>query len=98
METLADQWMEQGAQEERQRAEEWLKQEKGKWTEQAKLENAQETLIDVVGDVYGPLPKLLQDRIKSLQSIENLRTLTRKVYKIQSLPEFTELVNRAAEN
>jgi hypothetical protein len=98
METLADHWMEQGAQEERQRAEEWLKQEKGKWTEQAKLENAQETLIDVATEQYGPLPSILHGKIKFIQSQENLRALHRKVIKTKSLEEFTELVNRAAEN
>ena len=98
METLADQWMEQGAQEERQRAEEWLKQEKGKWTEQAKLENAQETLIDVATEQYGPLPSMLHGKIKSIQFQENLRALHRKVIKTKSLEEFTDLVNRAAEN
>ena len=98
METLADQWMEQGAQEERQRAEEWLKQEKGKWTEQAKLENAQETLIDVATEQYSLLPSMLHGKIKSIQSQENLRALHRKVIKTKSLEEFTELVNRAAEN
>ena len=98
METLADHWMEQGAQEERQRAEEWLKQEKGKWTEQAKLENAQETLIDVATEQYGPLPSILHGKIKFIQSQENLRALHRKVIKTKSLEEFTDLVNRAAEN
>lgn len=87
METLADQWYKQG-------------EDRGVilGKEQGKLEYAQETLIDVAGDVYGPLPSSLQDKISSIQSIENLRTLTRKVYKTQSLDEFTELVNRAAED
>ncbi len=66
--------------------------------QKGKLEYAQDTLIDIAADLYGPLPKLLQDKIKSIQSIENLRTLTRKVYKSESLEEFIELVNRAAEN
>ena len=35
METLADQWMEQGAQKERHGAEEWIKQKKDKWERQA---------------------------------------------------------------
>ncbi|MDZ7759599.1 MAG: Rpn family recombination-promoting nuclease/putative transposase [Desulfovermiculus sp.] len=98
METLADQWMEQGAQQERQKAEEWIKQEKPKWVEHGELKNSQETLIDVAGDLYGPLPGSLQEKIKSIQSIDSLRTLTRKVYRIQSLDEFTDLVNRAAQH
>ncbi len=87
METLADQWLKEG-------------EDRGVilGKEQGKLEYAQETLIDVAGDFHGPLSTSLQDKIKSIRSIENLRTLTRKVYKTQSLEEFTELVNRAAQN
>ncbi|WP_040419549.1 hypothetical protein, partial [Desulfonatronospira thiodismutans] len=69
-----------------------------KWEKHAKLEYARENLIDVAGDFHGPLPNSLQDKIKSINSIDNLRTLTRKVYRTQSLEEFTELVNRAAQN
>lgn len=98
METLADQWMEQGAQKERHRAEEWIKQEKDKWERQAELKNAQETLTDLAAEVYGPLPGMLQVKIKSIQSIENLRALTRKIIRTESLDEFTESVNRAAHN
>ena len=72
--------------------------EKPKWIEHGELRYAKEALIDVAGDVYGPLSSSLQAKIKSIQSIENLRTLTRKVYKTESLEEFTELVNRAADN
>ena len=63
----------------------------------AKLENSQENLIDVATEVYGPLPGSLYEKIKSIQSLENLRALNRKVIRTQSLDEFTELVNRAAQ-
>ena len=72
-------------------------QEKPKWIEHAKVENAQETLIEVATEQYGPLPDILYEKIKTIQSMENLRALTRKVIKSQSLEEFTELVNRAAQ-
>jgi predicted transposase/invertase (TIGR01784 family) len=62
------------------------------------LKNAQETLMDIAADLHGPLPNSLQAKIKSIQSIENLRAITRKVHKTSSLEEFTELVNRAVEN
>jgi hypothetical protein len=60
--------------------------------------SSQETLIDVAGDLYGPIPNNLQAKIKSISSIGSLRALTRKVHKTHSLEEFTELVNLAAEN
>ena len=63
-----------------------------------KLEYAHESLIDVANDLFGPLSNSLQAKIKSIQSIENLRALNRKVHKTSSLEEFTELVNRAVEN
>ncbi len=72
--------------------------EKPKWEKHAKVEYAQENLIDVAAEQYGPLPGMLHKKIKSIQSLENLRALTRKVIKTQSLEEFTELVNRAAQN
>ncbi|EFI33173.1 conserved hypothetical protein [Desulfonatronospira thiodismutans ASO3-1] len=94
METIADMLEKRGY----DRGYDTAYQEKPKWEKQAELKNAQETLIDVAGDFHGPLPNSLQDKIKAIDSIDNLRTLTRKVYKTQSLEEFTELVNRAAQN
>ncbi|RQD64519.1 MAG: hypothetical protein D5R98_05020 [Desulfonatronovibrio sp. MSAO_Bac4] len=73
-------------------------QEKPKWEKQAELKNAQETLIDVATEAYGPLTGSLHEKVKSIQSLENLRALNRKVIRTQSLEEFTELVNRAAQN
>jgi CTP-dependent riboflavin kinase len=66
--------------------------------QKGKLEATQETLMDIAADLHGPLPDSLQVKIKSIQSIENLRAITRKVYKTGSLEEFTELVNRAVQN
>ncbi len=68
------------------------------WEGVAKLENAQETLIDLATEVYGPIPGMLQVKIKSIQSIENLRALNRKIIRTESLDEFTEMVNTAALN
>ncbi len=66
--------------------------------QKGELKATQETLIDVAIEQYGPLPGMLHEKIKSIQSMENLRALHRKVIRTQSLEEFTELVNRAAEN
>ena len=93
MGTIAEMFRREGD----ERTEQRLVQEKPKWEKQGELKATQETLIDVAGDVYGPLSSSLHEKIKSIHSIENLRTLTRKVYKTQSIEEFTELVNRAAQ-
>ena len=96
-----DEAMQTAAEQIRQEVYNELKQEQERLLvereQQGKLEAIQETLIDVAGDMYGSLPNSLQAKIKSIQSIENLRALTRKVYKTESLEYFTELVKRAAE-
>ncbi|MFW5730091.1 MAG: Rpn family recombination-promoting nuclease/putative transposase [Desulfonatronovibrionaceae bacterium] len=63
-----------------------------------KLKATQETLIEQAAELYGPLPDMLSVKIKSIQSMENLRALARKIIRTESLDEFTELVNRAANN
>ena len=70
---------------------------KNEWFGQAKLEATQETLVDAATEQYGPLPGMLHEKIKSIKSLENLRALNRKVIRTQSLEEFTELVNQAAQ-
>ena len=79
------------------RADEWFIQELIKIVTKTKLENTQDILIDVAGDFHGPLPISFHEKIKSIKSMENLRALNRKVIRTQSLEEFTELVNRAAQ-
>ncbi|WP_045214453.1 Rpn family recombination-promoting nuclease/putative transposase, partial [Desulfonatronovibrio magnus] len=63
--------------------------EKPQWVTEGKLEATQETLIDLATEVYGPIPGMLQVKIKSIQSVENLRALTRKIIRTKSLDEFT---------
>nr|WP_045214507.1 Rpn family recombination-promoting nuclease/putative transposase [Desulfonatronovibrio magnus] len=91
METLADQWLRQGKHEGV-----IIGREEG--LVKGKLENAQETLIDQASELYGPLPGMLSVKIRSIQSIDNLRVLARKIIRTESLDEFTELVNKAALN
>jgi hypothetical protein len=90
MNTLADQWINEGEQR--------ILQQKPQWIEYGKLEATQENLLDIATEQFGPLPTVLQDTIKSIQSIDNLRALMRKVHRTNSLDEFTDLVNRAAES
>jgi hypothetical protein len=90
MNTLADQWINEGEQR--------ILQQKPQWIEYGKLEATQENLLDIATEQFGPLPTVLQDTIKSIQSIDNLQALMRKVHRTNSLDEFTDLVNRAAES
>uniref|UniRef100_UPI0005EB9D6D Rpn family recombination-promoting nuclease/putative transposase n=1 Tax=Desulfonatronovibrio magnus TaxID=698827 RepID=UPI0005EB9D6D len=68
------------------------------WEGVGELKNAQDTLVDLATELYGPLPLMLSVKIRSIQSIDNLRILARKIIRTESLNEFTELVDRAAEN
>ncbi len=61
------------------------------------LRATRETLIDLAAELYGPLPGILPIKIKSIQSIENLRALTRKIVRTSSLEEFSGMVNKATE-
>jgi len=93
MGTIAEMFRREGREETEQR----FIQEQPKLEQQAKLKANQETLIDVATEQYGPLPGMLHEKIKSIQSLENLRALHRRVIKTQSLEEFSELVNQAAQ-
>ncbi len=90
METLADQWLREGE----DRGVILGKQE---GLVEGELKNAHETLIDLAAEQYGPLPGMLPVKIRSIQSIDNLRVLARKIIRTESLDEFTELVNRATD-
>ncbi|MDZ7759582.1 MAG: Rpn family recombination-promoting nuclease/putative transposase [Desulfovermiculus sp.] len=98
METLADQWMEQGAQNERQRAEEWIRQEKDKWEKQAELKATQRLILENLNEKFGVVSQSLADRIKSIQSLETLNGLFKQTHRANSLWEFKEFVERALES
>ncbi len=97
MGTIAEMFRREGDERTKLEYENKINHLKDEWFGKAKFENSQETLIDVATEQYGPLPGMLHEKIKSIQSLENLRALHRKVIKTQSLEEFTELVNRAAQ-
>ncbi len=90
MNTLADQWIQQGREE--------ILQEKGKWMEQAELKATQETLIDVATEQYGPLPAMLETKIKTIKSATTLKNLARQAVKLESFDDFTQSVKRVTEN
>ena len=106
MGTIAEMFMRKGE----ERAQKRFMQEKPQWVQEGrqegreegrqegKIEATQETLLEVATEQYGPLPSVVSERIKAIRSLENLRALTRKAIKTESLEEFTDLVNRAADN
>ena len=97
METLADQWQEQGAQKEREKAEEWIKQQKDKWVGEGKLEATQDMVIDIASEQFGPLSANLESKIKTIQSVSTLKNLARQAVKLDNFDDFLHTVNRVAE-
>jgi len=97
METLADQWMEQGAQKERHRAEEWIKQEKDKWERQAELKATRENLIKSLKMRFEIVQPDIKNRIRSLESLDTVNDLFELSFKCSSLDEFANYLNKLSK-
>ncbi len=97
METLADQWKQQGAQQERHRAEEWIKQEKDKWERQAELKATQRLIVEILTERFDVVGSGLTQKIYSIESLDILNGLFRKTQRVDSLEEFSKLVDKALE-
>ena len=84
-----------------ERAEQRFLQEKEKlameYGQKGKLENAQEMVIDLAGEQYGPLPASLEEDIRAVQSVTTLKTLGRQVLKLDNIEDFIRLVKKALE-
>lgn len=82
MSTLAEQWMKEGEQR--------ILQKKDKWVDEGRLKNSQEMLIGFIQDRFDIITPHLIDKIKQIQSIEVLPGLSKKVWKVEDLNEFTQ--------
>ena len=98
METLADQWEEKGAQKERKKAEEWIKQERDKWIDEGRISTLQNVILENLTERFDVVGAGLTNKIKSIQSLETLNGLFRKTNKVKSMDEFRELVDKALES
>ena len=65
--------------------------------QRGKIENAQEMVIELASEQYGPLSVSLESEIRSIQSVTTLRNLGRQILKLDNMEEFTGLVRKALE-
>ncbi len=87
MDTLADQWMEQGKNEGRTEG-----------IVLGKLENSREMLLEAISEKFGTISADLVRRINFIESHETLKMLFKQTFRMDSLEEFKEQVHRATDN
>ena len=80
MNTLAEQWIQEGEQR--------ILKKKDKWIDQGKIQNSQEMLIEYIQDELDIPTQSLINKIRSIRSYDLLRGLFRKARKVNSLDEF----------
>lgn len=85
MNTLAEQWKEEGKQE--------ILQQKDKWINEGKLERTQDMLISAIQNKFGVIKPTLAGKIRSIQSIESLDGLFSQVFKVEDKKKFVSLVD-----
>ena len=85
MNTLAEQWIQEGEQR--------ILKKKDKWEKEAKIERSQEMLISAIQNKFGIIKPGLAARIRSIQSIETLDSLFNQVFFVEDKKEFSKLVD-----
>ena len=64
------------------------------WVQKAKIENTQNHIIESLTERFDVVGKSLSEKIKSIQSLDMLNTLFKKTYRVNSVEEFDQLVNK----
>jgi len=87
METLADQWLKEG-------------EDRGVvlGREQGKIENAQQYILENLTERFGIVNQRLTDKVKSIQSPDTLNALFKQTNRVNSLDDFSRLVDKASDN
>jgi len=93
METLADQWVQQGRQEGREE----VLHEKDKWERQAEVRATQRLIVEILTERFDVVGSGLTQKIYSIESLDILNGLFRKTQRVGSLEEFSKLVDKALE-
>jgi predicted transposase/invertase (TIGR01784 family) len=89
MNTLADQWIQQGEQN--------ILQQKPIWEKQAELRNAQEMLIKSLKLRFDLVKPSIKDRIRSIQSVDTINDLFEVSFKCSTIEKFTERLSEVTE-
>ena len=90
MNTLADQWINEGEQR--------ILQQKPQWIEHGKLEATQENLIKSLKIRFEVVKPSVKDQIRSINSVDVLDDLFELSFKCSSIEEFTKYLNEVSES
>ena len=74
---------------------EWIEEERKEAAEKAALGSAKKYIIDLLAAKFDFVPKFIREGIQSLDDIDVLDELLKKIIKINSLDEFKELLEKA---
>ncbi|WP_139902914.1 Rpn family recombination-promoting nuclease/putative transposase [Clostridium thermarum] len=74
---------------------EWVEEERKEAAKKAALDSAKKYIVDLLAAKFDFVPKLIREGIQSLDDIEVLDELHKKIIKINSLEEFKELLKKA---
>ncbi|MDZ7759110.1 MAG: Rpn family recombination-promoting nuclease/putative transposase [Desulfovermiculus sp.] len=68
------------------------------YEQRGELKKSREMLLEAVSEKFGTVSPDLVRRINSIESHENLKMLFKQTFRVDSLEEFKEQVNRATDN
>lgn len=74
-------------------AEQWMKEGEQRGVQNGKLEDSQEMLIAFIQDRFDIITPRLIGKIKKIQSVEVLHGLSKKVWKVKDINEFTNFLD-----
>ena len=64
------------------------------WEQKGEIKNAQQYIIESLTERFDVVGQSLSEKIKSVQSLDILNTLFKKTYRVNSVEEFDQLVNK----
>jgi len=65
---------------------------------QGKIENAQQYILENLTERFGVINQRLTDKVKSIQSPDTLNALFKQTIRVNSLDDFSRLVDKALDN
>ena len=90
MNTLAEQWMQEGEQR--------VLSKKNQWISEGELKNTQEMLIEALSEKFGTVGPSIVNRIKTIEYQTTLKILFRQTFRVETLDEFEEQLKKATDN
>ena len=90
MNTLAEQWKTEGREE--------VLNKKDQWINEGELKNAQEMLLEALSEKFGTVDFSTVNRIKTIDSRTTLKMLFKQSFRVETLEDFKEQIQKATDN